>query len=166
MVVGFWPWNVLWIMFLQFYIILWLKDWNVITNTVQTWINPLTNTTPLFLVKPPLKSANTVQAPLFRQSSLYISFCEPPLKVRFFSEPTNPPNQMKNTCPFYMLFQVLKLLLVKIFKMQPPDFLFLVVFISFNTSSSADIIFHNVLELHSTLIEKKIFVMNFPFITD
>ena len=65
-----------------------------------------------------------------------------------------------------MLFQVLKLLLVKIFKMQPPDFLFLVVFISFNTSSSADIIFHNVLELHSTLIEKKIFDMNFPFITD
>ena len=77
----------------------------------------------------------------------------------------NPPNQMKNTCPFCILFQVLKLLLVKIFKMQPPDFLFLVVFISFNTSS-ADIIFHNVLKLHSTLIEKKIFVTNFTFVTD
>ena len=32
--------------------------------------------------------------------------------------------------------------------------------------ASADIIFHKFLELHSTLSEKKIFVMNFPFLTD
>ena len=32
--------------------------------------------------------------------------------------------------------------------------------------TSADIIFHYFLELHTTLSEKKIFVMNFPFLTD
>ena len=32
--------------------------------------------------------------------------------------------------------------------------------------TSADIIFHNILELHSTLTDKKIFVANFPFLTD
>ena len=32
--------------------------------------------------------------------------------------------------------------------------------------TSADIIFHNILELHSTLTDKKIFVTNFPFLTD
>ena len=30
----------------------------------------------------------------------------------------------------------------------------------------ADIIFHKFLELHSTLSENKIFVANFPFLTD
>ena len=38
--------------------------------------------------------------------------------------------------------------------------LFLLVF------TSADIIFHKFSELHSTLSEKKIFVSNFPFLTD
>ena len=32
--------------------------------------------------------------------------------------------------------------------------------------TSADIIFHKILELHSTLSEKNIFVTNFPFLTD
>ena len=36
---------------------------------------------------------------------------------------------MKNTCPFYTEFQVLKVILVKTWKIQPPDLLFLVVFI-------------------------------------
>ena len=55
---------------------------------------PLRNTTPFFLAKPPLNQ-QTVQAPLFRQSSPSILFfCEPlppppPLKVGFFSEPPN-----------------------------------------------------------------------------
>ena len=32
--------------------------------------------------------------------------------------------------------------------------------------TSADIIFHNILDLHSTLTDKKIFFTNFPFLTD
>ena len=36
---------------------------------------------------------------------------------------------MKNTCPFYILFQVLKIRLIKICKTEPPDLLFIVVFI-------------------------------------
>ena len=72
---------------------------------------------------------------------------------------------MKTTCPFYIfVFQVLKVLLIKICKIQPLDLLFLVVFILAFTS--ADIVFHNFLELHSILSEKKIFVTNFPFLTD
>ena len=45
-------------------------------------------------------------------------------------------NQKKNTCPFYIVFQVLKVFLIKIYKIQPlaPHLLFLVAFISFNTS--------------------------------
>ena len=60
---------------------------------------------------------------------------------------------MKNTRPFYILFKVFKVLLTKICKMQPPDLLFLVVFILL-AFTSADIIFHKFLEFHSTLSEK------------
>ena len=42
-------------------------------------------------------------------------------------------------------------------------FYFLLFLLAF---TSADIIFHKFLELHSTLSEKKIFVANFPFLTD
>ena len=59
---------------------------------------------------------------------------------------------MKNTCPFYNVFQVLKVLLIKICKIQPPDLYFLLFLLTF---TSADIIFHKFLELHSTLSEKK-----------
>ena len=71
---------------------------------------------------------------------------------------------MKNTCPFYIVFQVLKVLLIKICKKQPLNLLFfLLLLLAFTTS--ADIIFHKLLELHSTLFEKKkIFVTNFPFL--
>ena len=41
---------------------------------------------------------------------------------------------MKDKGPFYIVFQVLKVLLIKIFKMQPLDLLLLVVFISFYMS--------------------------------
>ena len=45
---------------------------------------------------------------------------------------------MKNiTCPFYILFQVLKVLLVKICKIQTTDLLFLVIFISFYISAAS-----------------------------
>ena len=65
-------------------------------------------------------------------------------------------NQMKNTCPFYIVFQVLKVPLIKICKKQPLNLLFfLLLLLAFTTS--ADIIFHKLLELHSTLFEKKRF---------
>ena len=51
---------------------------------------------------------------------------------------------------------------MKIFKIQPLDlyFLFLMFLLAF---TSADIVFHKFLEIHSTLSEKKIFVTNFSF---
>ena len=62
---------------------------------------------------------------------------------------------------FYIVFQVLKVLLIKICEIQSLDLLFLV-FISFYISRYH---YSQVLELHSTLSEKKIFVTNFPFLT-
>ena len=74
---------------------------------------------------------------------------------------------MKNTYPFYIIFEIWKVLLIKVCKIEPPDLLFIAVFISFYISfTSADIIFHKFLELHSTLPGKKILVTNFPFLTD
>ena len=61
--------------------------------------------------------------------------------------------------PFYIIFQVLKVLLIKICKIEPPDLL-LIVLISFYIT---EIIFHKFLEIHSTLFGKKIFVTIFPF---
>ena len=61
---------------------------------------------------------------------------------------------------FYIVFQVLKVLLIKICEIQSLDLLF--VFISFYISRYH---YSQVLELHSTLSEKKIFVTNFPFLT-
>ena len=75
---------------------------------------------------------------------------------------------MKNMSPFYFVFQVLKVRVIKICKMQPlgvRDLLFLV-YIDVLDFISANIIFHKYLELHSTLSEKKIFVTNFAFLTD
>ena len=63
--------------------------------------------------------------------------------------------------PFYILLQVLKVLLIKIYKTQLPDLIFLMFYISFFTS--ADIIFHNFLELHLTLSEKRFSTQNFLF---
>ena len=97
-------------------------------------------------------------------------------KILSVKQPSHPPvlngqyqdgqnanqNQMGNRCPFYIIFQVLKVLHIKICRIKPPDLLFLV-FLGF---TSADIIFHKFLELHLTLSEKKIFVTNFPFLTD
>ena len=65
---------------------------------------------------------------------------------------------------FYIVFQILKALLIKLFKIQSLDLLFLMSFLLAITS--ADIIFHKFLELHSTLSEKKNFITNFPFLTD
>ena len=59
-----------------------------------------------------------------------------------------------------LVSQVLRLRLIKISEIEPPDVLFLVVFISF---TSAAIIFHTFLEFNSVLSIKKIFVTNFFF---
>ena len=68
---------------------------------------------------------------------------------------------MKNTCPLYIVFQFLKILLIKI---QPPDLLFLVVYISFYISRRH---FSQICKTSLlTLSKKKVFVMNFPFLTD
>ena len=64
--------------------------------------------------------------------------------------------QMKNTHTFCIVFHVLKIV--------PPDLLFLVAYIRFYISRYH---FHNFLELHSILSEKKkIFGTNFPFLMD
>ena len=69
---------------------------------------------------------------------------------------------MKNSCPFYLIFQVLKVLLIKICKIEPPDLFFLLLFLLAFTS--ADIIFRKYLELHSTLLsEKKYLRQKFSF---
>ena len=68
---------------------------------------------------------------------------------------------------FYIVFQVSKVLLVKISKIQSKilDILFLAVFISFN-SSIAVTIFSQVFRTSLILSEKKIFVTNFLFLSD
>ena len=53
---------------------------------------------------------------------------------------------------FYMVFQVLKVFLIKICKIQSLDLLFLVVFITFYISRYH---FHKFLELHLTIPEKE-----------
>ena len=66
---------------------------------------------------------------------------------------------MKNTCPFYIVFQVLKVLLVKIWvpkfvRCSHQMYYFLLFLLAF---TSADIIFHKCLEPYSTFSEKKRF---------
>ena len=58
---------------------------------------------------------------------------------------------MKNTRPCYNVFQVLKVLLIKTFKILPPDLLL------FRLAITSDVILHKYLEIHSTLSEKKKF---------
>ena len=66
------------------------------------------------------------------------------------------PKSNKKYITFYILFQVFKVLLIKICKLQP-------LYLSFLDVSSADIIFHKFLAIYSTLTGKKIFVTNFLF---
>ena len=67
---------------------------------------------------------------------------------------------MKNKHLFYIVFQVLKVLVIKICKIQPPDLNFFLFLLAFTL---AGIIFVKLLELHSTISEKSIFVTNFSF---
>ena len=63
----------------------------------------------------------------------------------------------------YIVFQVLKILLIKFLRYSHQVFYFLFFLLDF---SSADLTFNKFLEPHSTLFEKKISVTNFPFLTD
>ena len=72
---------------------------------------------------------------------------------------------MKNTLPFYIVFQVLKVTSYKNLYLGYSYWIFY--FFCFTLAfTSADIICHRFLELHSTLSEKKIFVINLLFLTD
>ena len=64
---------------------------------------------------------------------------------------------------FYIVFQILKVLLIKICKIQPLDLLFLVVFISFYIIRYH---FSQVFRTSFNIIWKKDFFTNFPFLTD
>ena len=68
------------------------------------------------------------------------------------------PKSNKKHIAFYIVFQVLKVLLIKICQIQPLYLLFLDI-------SSADIIFHKFLVLHSTLTGKDL-RHKFSFLTD
>ena len=71
-------------------------------------------------------------------------------------------NQMKNTTFLHCISQLLRVLLKKnLWDTATRSFICFVLHFT-----PADIIFHRFLELHSTLSEKKIFVTNFPFLTD
>ena len=57
-------------------------------HSVHWGVNPLKNTTHLFLVKPLLKLANCPSPPFLGNPPSILVFHEPPpLKVRFFIEP-------------------------------------------------------------------------------
>ena len=76
------------------------------------------------------------------------------------------PKSVKNTHPltFYIVFKFWRLLLIKIVGYNSHWVFYLFCFILDFTS--ADIIFHQFLELYLTLSGKKIFVIYFPFLTD
>ena len=67
---------------------------------------------------------------------------------------------MKDTCPFYIVFQAFKVLLIKLLRYRHYTFYFLLLLLDFK---STDIIFDKFLELHSTLFEKKDFSHRFSF---
>ena len=71
---------------------------------------------------------------------------------------------MKSICPFYIVFEVSKVLLIKICKIQLADLFISCCF--YYVLPQQISFFHKFLELHSILSEKKIFVTNFPFLTD
>ena len=66
---------------------------------------------------------------------------------------------MKNSCAFYIVFQVLKVLLMNICQVKPSDLLFLFVSISFYISR------YHFSEIFSIIWKKKI-VTNFPFLAN
>ena len=62
---------------------------------------------------------------------LVILYTSPNLNRQYQNGQNTNQNQKKNVCPFYTVFQVLEVLLIKICKIQPLDLLFLFVYSSF-----------------------------------
>ena len=58
---------------------------------------------------------------------------------------------MKNSRPFYIVFEVLKVLFIKIYDTATSSFISYCFTLAF---TSADIVFHNFLELHSTSVKR------------
>ena len=71
--------------------------------------------------------------------------------------------QIKNAHPLYIVFQVLKVLLVKICKINYQIFYFLLFYISFNISRYP---FPQIFRTSFNITWKNIFVTNFPFLMD
>ena len=67
---------------------------------------------------------------------------------------------MKNTCPFHIVFQVLK---VRLCKIEPPNLLFLAVFISFYIIRYH---FSQIFRTSFNIISKKDFRHEFSFLSD
>ena len=77
-----------------------------------------------------LENGKTVDKQLLSCLTDFVCYETSPLPVRngqYQDGQNTKQNQMKNTCLFYILFQLLKVLLLKICKIEPPDLLFLVV---------------------------------------
>ena len=72
-------------------------------------------------------------------------------------------NLMKNTLLFYIVFQVLKVLLIKICKMSHQIIYFLLFYTSFYINRHH---FSQIFRTSLNIICKNIFVRNFPFLTD
>ena len=72
-------------------------------------------------------------------------------------------NKMKNTCPFCIVFQVLKVCLIKMCKIEPPDLPFLVSLISFCISRYH---FSQIFRTSVIIICKKDFCHKLSILTD
>ena len=70
---------------------------------------------------------------------------------------------MKNTCPFYIAFQVLNIHLIKTCKIEPSDILLFVAFISFYISRYH---FSQIFRTSLNIICKKDFRHNFSSLTE
>ena len=91
----------------------------------------------------------------------------PPVLNRQYQDWYNIPTKIKWKiyALFTLYFKFWWYTSYKNLKIKPLDLLFLGAFISFYIQH-ADNNFYKFLELHSTLYEKKIFVANFPFLTN
>ena len=94
---------------------------------------------------------------------LVISYTSPNLNRQYQTGKNTNQNQKKNTCSFYTIFLVLEVRLITIYKIQPLDLLFFLIFIRFYINRYH---FSQIFTRHSALSERKIFVTNFPFLTE
>ena len=70
-----------------------------------------------------------------------------------------------NTCPFYIIFQVLKVLFIKFVRYSHQIFYFLLFLLAF-TSTDVISVFSYIFRTSFNIMWKNIFVTNFPFLID